>query len=83
MFILKRFKSFVLQVRILKALCTVFSEVRILKELGEKQLKAKNLKLERERLGGISAEAPRSDRGRRRARRIRKGGTGIKLGEEA
>ena len=67
--ILKGFKSCVLEVRILKKLEARFSEVRILRDLGEKQLKvdpstalrARRLKLKRERFGELNTETQRSE----------------------
>ena len=44
--ILKDFKSFVLEVFIAKGLRACFAEVRIVKDLGEKQLKTEGLGLE-------------------------------------
>ena len=49
--ILKGFKSFVLEVRNLKGLGTHFSQVQILKEIGERELKVKGSKLKEERFG--------------------------------
>jgi hypothetical protein len=49
-FILKDFKCFVLEVRILKGLRVCFAEVRILKEIGEKRLQIESLELKEEKL---------------------------------
>lgn len=52
MFILKSFKSFILEVFILKRWGGHFAEVRILRDLGEKQLNVESLKLKEERFRG-------------------------------
>jgi hypothetical protein len=50
MLILKSFKSFVFKVLILKGLRANFTEVRILRDLGEIQLEVEGLKLKEERV---------------------------------
>jgi hypothetical protein len=63
MFILKSFKSFVLKLRIPKGLGVCFAEVRILQDLGGKQLKVESLKLNGERFGELNTETQSSENG--------------------
>jgi len=71
MLILKSFKSFVLKLLILKGLRANFTKVRILRDLGEKQLKvdpsttlrARGLKLNGDRFGKLNTETQSSENG--------------------